>query len=181
MRKLCALFILLLAASAVGATAISGSMPLVFLQLTQNGPNLLASTDFTAASTETSGAGTGDFLVVPLLTLFGPINLLKTMVTTGGGFAISNAAFGTFQATSGQIVFQSTNFLNIELEGEFDPSGLLGGFDPTTMIGHITLNQTGSSISGAMSLASIPEPSSLALCGSGLLFLAGWTKKFLCH
>ena len=177
MRKLCALLVLLLAASAAGASAISGSLPLVFLQLTQNGPNLLASTDFTAASTETSGAGTGDFLVVPLLTLFGSIDLNKTLLTTGGDFSVTNPLYGTFTATSGSIVTATANFLNIDLSGTFDPSGLLGNFSPAPATAHVTINQTGNSISGAMTLGTVPEPATLMFTGSGLLFLAAGARK----
>ncbi|HWS96976.1 MAG TPA: hypothetical protein VN620_10960, partial [Candidatus Methylomirabilis sp.] len=68
-RVVPALFVLLFLVAASGvmqASAISGSLPFVLFNASQNGPNLLLSTmEFTSLpmGSATSGPGTGDFAV----------------------------------------------------------------------------------------------------------------------
>jgi hypothetical protein len=44
------------------------------------------------------------------------------------------------------------------------------------VVAHVSLNQTGASVSGSFTLASVPEPGTLILVGSGLLGLAGLVR-----
>jgi hypothetical protein len=161
---------LLIAASGVmQASAISGSLPFVIVNASQNGSNLLTSTMQFSTGTLTSGSGTGDFSVVPLFTAFTAVTLNDLTVGSGGGFALSNPTYGTFIATSGSIFIRTGSFLNVTLDGTYVPGPAFAGLTPAAADAHVSFNQTGNSLSGSFTLATVPEPGALALLGSGIL------------
>jgi hypothetical protein len=162
--------VFLLAASGVmQASAISGSLPFVLFEVTENGTNLLNSTMESAVLSAVSGPGTGDFSVVPFMTVYGPVTVDNLTVGSGGSFAIANPTWGTFIATGGSMVTQTANFLNADLTGIYVPGPGFSGVGPGQVVAHVSLNQTGQSVSGSFTLASVPEPGSLALIGTGVL------------
>lgn len=163
------LFFLVAASGVMQASAISGSLPFVFLTVSQNGTNLATSTTESAVSTETSGPGAGDFSVVPMLTVFGPITLNDPTAGTGGGFSVSNAVYGSFVASGGSIVTHTNSFLNVVLFGIYTPGPGFSGFTASPAKADISFDQTGSALSGSFTLATVPEPGALALWGSGIL------------
>ena len=174
------LFVVLFLVAASGvmqASAISGSLPFVLFNASQNGSNLLVSTQESALGSATSGPGTGDFSVVPFDTVYGPITVSDLTVGSGGLFAIANSTYGAFVATGGSIVSQSANFLDLNLTGIYVPGPGIPGVSPGPVVAHVSFNQTGSSLSGSFTLASVPEPGSLALLGSGILIVGGFVKR----
>jgi hypothetical protein len=163
------LFFLVAASGVMQAGAISGSLPFVDLGVSENGTNLANSTIELAASTETSGPGEGDFLVVPILTAFGPFTLDNLTIGTGGGFSVSNAVYGSFVASSGSIVTQTSSFLNVVLFGIYTPGPGFSGLTASPAKADISFDQTSSSVSGSFTLGTVPEPGALTLLGSGIL------------
>jgi hypothetical protein len=154
------------------ASAITGSLPFVMYNATQNGPNLLVSTQESTSGSvgsATSGPGTGDFAVVPFGTDFGNLIVFNPGVGTGGGFIISNPVYGAFAATGGSIVTRTANFLDVDLTGFFIPGPGIPGVSPGPVMAHVSFNQTGPSLAGSFTLASVPEPGSFLLLGSGFL------------
>src|SRR5215469_790827 len=149
---LCAVALLVASRGVVQASAISGSLPLVVFSATQNGANLQSSTTESAAQSLTSGPGLGDFSVIAIMTHFGSVALDNLTVASGGGF-----------------LTQTSNFLNVNLTGIFDPGPGIPGVSPSSAIVHLSFNQTGQSLSGSYTLATVPEPGALALLSSGLL------------
>ena len=178
LRPILLLLALLVASTGImQASAISGSLPLVFFTATENGTNLSSSTQESAVQSLTSGPGVGDFSVVPLMTAFGPIALNDLTVGTGGGFSFSNATYGSFVATSGSIVTQTSSFLNVILFGLYSPGSGFSSLTPSLADVNMSFNQTGASLSGSFTLATVPEPGTLILVGSGLLGLAGVVRR----
>ena len=182
-RVLPALLIVIFLFAASGiiqANAISGSLPFVLLEVTENGTNLFNSTMESAVLAETSGPGTGDFSVIPFPPpiAFGPVTV-DNLNLGSGSFAIANATWGTFIATGGSIITQTPNFLNADLTGIYVPGPGFSGVGPGQVVAHVSLNQTGHSVSGSFTLASVPEPGTLILMGSGLLALAGIVRRKL--
>ena len=163
------LAILVASSGMMQASAISGSLPLVVFTATENGPNLSSSTMEWAVQSLTSGPGVGDFSVVPVMTAFGPITLDDLTIASGGGFSFSNATYGSFVATGGTIITQTSSFLNVSLTGIYDPGPGIPGVTAGLAMVDVSFNQTGSSLSGSYTLATVPEPGALALWGSGLL------------
>jgi hypothetical protein len=106
---------------------IRGSMPLAGVSVTENGPNLLAATTVMGTNSLTSGAGSGDSSIVPMMTSFGAFRLTDTTVSTGGGFSIWNAGYGSFVATGGTIMAETANALVVDMTGMYTPGPLFVG------------------------------------------------------
>jgi hypothetical protein len=168
-RILSTLVLLVAMSSLMQASAITGSLPAVLFSATENGPTLALSTIETAAQTITSGVGTGDFSVVPVMTTFGPITLNDLSIGTGGGFSIFNATYGGFTATSGAIITQTSHFLNVSLSGTYTPGLGIAGVSAGPAVANVSFTQTGTSVSGSLTLATVPEPLTLAFWGAGIL------------
>lgn len=180
MKRLFVVALVLAASVACHADAISGSFPVVLFSATQNSSNLLLSTTEHATNSLTSGLGSGDFSIIPLMSSFGAFSLDDSTVGSGGGFSASNLLYGTFDATSGTIVHQSNNFLDVRLVGTFTPGPAFAADETSSgAIAHISFTQTGNSLSGSYTLATIPEPSTLGLLGSGLLMGGFGLRRFL--
>jgi hypothetical protein len=161
---------LLFAHSEAKAAQLNGSLALAGFGVSENGPTVGTSTQFTASFYATSGAGFGDYAPIPLLTSFGSATLDLASFAT---FALSNATYGSFATTSGSVVQHNANFLDVLLLGVYSPGPGLPGFDPTPASLRISINQSGESIAAAATLNSppVPEPGTLLLLGSGLVGL----------
>jgi hypothetical protein len=179
----------LMLASGAFAGPINGSMGLSFLDPTQNGSDLLASTVVGNGSNTVRNvgggcpSGSGDFCIVPTGTDFGGFTLTLASIATGGGLVLTSASDGTFTATFGEIVSHTTNFLDVYLTGTY--SGLpgngttCGGSNPcddSAASFRASWTFTGSSLSGSGTLAAppaglTPEPATMALLGSALIGL----------
>jgi hypothetical protein len=84
-------------------------MPSAGVSVIENSLDLLAMTTVVGTNSLTSGAGLGDFSIVPMMTSLGPFRLTDTIVSTGGGFSISNAGYGSFVATGVSIMAETAN------------------------------------------------------------------------
>jgi hypothetical protein len=164
------------------AAMIQGSLPLAGFVVTQNGGNLGSSTVVSAALTLTSSTGTQDYAPIPIATNFGPNTVDVNNLTA---FTLSNATFGTFTTTSGVILLHNTSFLNVFLVGVYSPGpGLAAGLTPGPTSARISINQSGASLSEAITLSSppedlmvTPEPTSVVLAGIGLSCLGAFTFR----
>lgn len=177
------------------AVPIVGSLPLAGLNVTQNGANLAVSTLITAADSMVSGPGMGDYSpIAPIGTSFGAHTLdLSDLVALVANFSISNANFGSFTATSAQILTRSAEFLDIFFLGDFTPGPALlaanPALDPSSATSlRISINQSGQSLSEAITLNSppftppggqVPEPGTWVLLTTGILGLLsyGWRRR----
>jgi hypothetical protein len=167
------------------AGMLVGSFSLAGFTVTSNGANLSVSTMISAASTLTSGPGTKDYSPIPVGTNFGPNTVDLTNLKA---FTFSNASFGSFATSSGLVVQQTQNFLDIFLDGTFTPGPSLSGFDPTLSSVRISINQSGTSLSEGITLTSppltrpdpAPEPASLIALGIGALGVLGygWQRRY---
>jgi len=172
----------LLATPGYALPLLDGSMPLAGVTVTQNGADLTLSTLVSATDTVVSGPGLVDFAPVVLLSSFGPHTLdLSSLPALAASFSISNASYGSFAAASALIVQRTTNFLDVYLLGTFTPGpGIPGAVASPTSL-RISVNQSGESLSEAITLnsppATIPEPATLALFGGGLVAVAVMVRR----
>jgi PEP-CTERM motif len=112
-------------------------------------------------------------------------------ILTGGGFTFGSAVNGTFVATSGVILTQTSTNLDVFLLGTYTPGTGFGtaGCNVCTATGtlaHVSLNQSGTALSEAITLTSpasslpgVPEPATMALFGSALVGLGVIGRKRL--
>jgi len=171
------------AALAIGGTVnanaqlLSGSLPLAGFIVTSNSPSLGTSTTVSSVFTFSSGPGLGDYAPIPVATNFGPTTLDLTNFTT---FAFSDATYGSWTSASGVVVQQTANFLDVFILGTFTPGPGLPGFIATPGSLRISVNQSGGSLSEAITLVSppltlVPEPGTYAMIATsgigGLLML----------
>lgn len=171
------------------AVPIVGSLPLAGLNVTQNGANLAVSTSIMATDTMVSGPGMDDYSpIAPIGTSFGAHTLnLTDLVSLVADFSISNANFGTFIPTSAQILTRSAEFLDILFLGNYTPGPDLLAVNPALETSatslRISLNQSGQSLSEAITLNSppvpssggqVPEPGTWVLLTTGILGLLGY-------
>lgn len=179
---------------AVGAAAapLNGSLVLTTVSSTINGTDLADSTLITPTGFifnptppptvilvtpgVVTGVGAGDYAAVPFLT-FGTGGVVDLLNINSFGL-IFDADVGAFAASVGQIISQSTNFLDVLYTGTFfpGPTGPLASFEPSPTSVRVSLNYSGGSVSYAATLASppeefIPEPGTYVLIGAGLLSL----------
>ena len=99
-------------------------------------------------------------------------------LTNLSSFQFSNASWGSFIANGpgDKILSRSANFLEVYLRGTFSPGTGQSGFSATDSSLRISVNQSGSSPSEAITLNSpalaspgvVPEPASIALAAIGL-------------
>jgi hypothetical protein len=179
-------------AGAAFATTLNGSLPMhdnAGGVLSQDGANLSVSTTITASwglTTSTVSDTSNDYHVVPGGTFFTDNGTIETPVVLNladlAAFTFTNPDYGTWHTagTGSYIVSRSASFLNVYLVGTFTPaaSGPLSGYEATNSSLRISINQSGTSLSAAITLNSpaeepprVPEPVTTLLLGSGLLAL----------
>jgi hypothetical protein len=172
--------------SICSASPINGSDPFAGFGASQNGADLSVSTIITDSAALTSGAGLGDFSPIPEFANFGPSTL---NLTNFAAFTLNNAIYGSFATTSGSIITQTPDFLDVVLDGLYTPGpGLAAGLDPTVSSLRISINVSGGSLSEAITLNSpalqsqsnVPEPGTgvLLLLGGSLTLLGMFSRRF---
>lgn len=183
---------LFLAAGMAGhASMIVGSFPLNGGGLTQDGANLGVSTMVSATLLTNLGAGAGDYAFIPASTDFGGATLDYSSTAALAGFSFSSPLWGTFTAQANPanaIVQKTANFLDVFIVGTFTPGTSAGwtGKDPTESSLRFSINQSGASISEAITLNSpalpppgVPEPGTMVLYGSALVAVSLLSKRRL--
>jgi hypothetical protein len=190
--KLSAVTAFLMAAGAAHANPIIGSLPLNGGGLTQNGSDLSVSTMIMSGLLTTLSLGAGDYAFIPIGTNFGPATLNYTSSTTLSSFSFTSAVWGSFVASanpSNEIIDKTAGFLDVFITGTFTPGSNAGwaGKDPTPASVRFSVNQSGSSLSEAITLSSppavpqqlaVPEPATMALIGTALIGLALLTRRY---
>ena len=151
------------------AQFLHGSLPLAGISVTENGTDLANSTVISNAFAITTSQGAGDYSPIPNITIFGTTSLTLAAPTS---FSISNATYGGFTATTFTIVKHTATFYDVELFGTYTPGAGLGAHSATPGELRVSINQSGSSISEAITLStppSTPEPGAIAmLIGMGI-------------
>lgn len=174
-----------LSLASVGAQAqqLNGSLPLAGIGVMQDGANLSLSTTVIDAFAVTTGAGAGDYAAIPFFTTFTTTPLALATPTT---FSFSNAVYGSFMATSDVVLTHTASNYDVELFGTYTPGPGLSGFVATPGEVRVSINQSGASLSQAITLstpAAVPEPGRVALLAgmglSGVGFLARRRKNAL--
>ncbi|MDD2853572.1 MAG: PEP-CTERM sorting domain-containing protein [Desulfuromonadaceae bacterium] len=94
---------------------------------------------------------------------------------------------GTWTTSAYTIVTQTASFLDLFLIGTFTPDvdGVLAAFDPSGASEHLSLTQSGNSVSWSATLnspalstpAPVPEPGTIMLLSSGLFALIVYGKR----
>jgi hypothetical protein len=184
----------MVAGSTMWAAPINGSLPFVSFTVTQNAGQITASTVYDSALT-LSDTGAGDFSTVTLGTFYGdPLpGGFHLDLNNLASFQLVSAAFGEFQADSGTILARScvantlpgqeSCALDVYLLGNYFN---LPTFDDTDASMRVSINQSGASLSAAITLTSpalpqpppaVPEPATMALCGGALLAVAGIRRR----
>jgi len=153
-----------------------GSLGLGGVGVSQNGADLSVSTTLsTTYGLFVLSGGSGDFSTIPLFTDYGATPLDLTNLSS---FQFSNASWGSFIANGpgDKILSRSANILDVYLRGTFSPGTGQSGFSATDSSLLISVNQSGSALSEAITLNSpalaapgvVPEPASIALAAIGL-------------
>lgn len=173
-RFLCVLLLVTGVTGIMHASAITGSLPIAGIGISNSGGfgPFGPSPTLTAAASVSSGTGTGSFSVVPLLTIFSGFAFDVANISSGGGFTISNATFGSFVATEGMIVTSLPTFLNVDLRGVYTAGPGLQPQGSYLVNLNLSFTQNGGSLSASGTLASLPEVNTLFLVGTGILGIA---------
>lgn len=133
-----------------------------------------------AGNYEVNGAS-GHF--APLLLPGNTSGTIKDFCFTGSGcgvypgvpintFELGQLGF-SFDLLTVQVVFQSASNLILQGTGLFH----LGGFDNTPGVFNFAISNTSSTFAFAASQATVPEPGSMILLGTGLLGLAAAARR----
>lgn len=103
------------------------------------------------------------------------------------GYTWTSIGVGTWTTSAYTIVTRTANFLDLFLVGTFTPdvSGVLAAFNPSGASEHLSLTQSGDSVSWSATLnspaldspAPVPEPGTMMLLGSGLFGLVVYSKR----
>ncbi|MDD2735932.1 MAG: PEP-CTERM sorting domain-containing protein [Desulfuromonadaceae bacterium] len=175
------IFGVILSSSLALATPITGSTSIGAASATLSGGyTLLSATEITPNSPFIS-PGFGDYSVIAPFTFFSStgLNLANILDYTW------TSPVGTWTTSAYTIITQTATNLDLFLLGNFAPTGVLAGFDPSGASEHISLNQTGNAVSWGATLnspalsppAPVPEPGTMMLLGSGLFGLVVYSKR----
>lgn len=179
------IFGVILSSSMAFATTINGSTTVSAVSAALfGGTNLETAT----AITPNGGvihSGLGDY---SLISNYTPTTNETLDLSNILDYSWSSPTVGTWTTSAYTIVTRTEHFLDLFLVGTFTPdaAGVLAAFDPSGASEHLSLTQSGDSVSWSATLnspalptpaAPVPEPGTMMLLGSGLFGLVVYSKR----
>lgn len=191
-------FAAIITAPLVAHASVIGGQQYIDLSYTSPATSLVGISSFSWSSAVTDASSFGDYALIPTGTSVTGSDSINFCTGCEGGtsssdpFTLAIGSFGTFVATgdvTGYFAFPITSGSTVgfwSITGVFTPTGSLAtaGLQENTATLSFAPTQSGDSYGGIFSISSTgppptvtPEPSSLALLGTGVVSVAGMARR----